>query len=55
MQRVIMVINQLAAAAKTNSALHVQIEDANQAANKYMEETEQLKQVFFLYIFLPFH
>ncbi|MCJ8743417.1 hypothetical protein PDJAM_G00093780 [Pangasius djambal] len=44
MQRVIKLINQLAAAANTNSALHVQIEDANQSAKKYMEEIEQLKQ-----------
>ncbi|KAI5091169.1 B-cell receptor-associated protein 29, partial [Silurus meridionalis] len=46
LQRVIMLINQLAVAANTNSSLHVQIEDANQAAKTYMEESEQLKQVF---------
>ncbi|MCI4389158.1 hypothetical protein PGIGA_G00094740 [Pangasianodon gigas] len=44
MQRVIKLINQLAVATNTNSALHVQIEDANQAAKKYMVEIEQLKQ-----------
>uniref|UniRef100_W5UDJ4 Endoplasmic reticulum transmembrane protein n=1 Tax=Ictalurus punctatus TaxID=7998 RepID=W5UDJ4_ICTPU len=44
MQRVIQLINQLAAAVNTNSALHVQIEDANKAAKRYMEETEQLEQ-----------
>ncbi|KAI5624100.1 B-cell receptor-associated protein 29, partial [Silurus asotus] len=44
LQRVIMLINQLAVAANTNSSLHVQIEDANQAAKTYMEESEQLKQ-----------
>ncbi|KAF4079440.1 hypothetical protein AMELA_G00177930 [Ameiurus melas] len=44
MQRAIKLINQLAAALNTNSALHVQIEDANQAAKRYMKETEQLNQ-----------
>lgn len=49
MQRVIQLINQLAAAVNTNSALHVQIEDANKAAKRYMEETEQLEQVFLFF------
>ncbi|KAF5891418.1 B-cell receptor-associated protein 29-like, partial [Clarias magur] len=44
MQRVIMLINQLAEAANTNSALSLQIEVSNQAANRYMEEAEELKQ-----------
>ncbi|XP_058272881.1 B-cell receptor-associated protein 29-like isoform X2 [Hemibagrus wyckioides] len=44
MRRVITLISQLADAANTNSALQVQIEDANQAAQKYTEESEQLKQ-----------
>lgn len=41
MRRFITLIDQLSVAANTNSALQVQIEDANQAAKKY---TEQLKQ-----------
>ncbi|XP_047659848.1 tRNA-dihydrouridine(20a/20b) synthase [NAD(P)+]-like isoform X2 [Tachysurus fulvidraco] len=44
MRRVITLISQLAEAANTKSALQVQIEDANKAAKKYMEESEQLKQ-----------
>ncbi|XP_053365012.1 B-cell receptor-associated protein 29 [Clarias gariepinus] len=44
MQRVIMLINQLAEASNTNSALNLQIEVSNQAANKYMEQVEELKQ-----------
>ncbi|XP_060745418.1 B-cell receptor-associated protein 29-like isoform X2 [Tachysurus vachellii] len=44
MRRFITLISQLAEAANTNSALQVQIQDANEAAKKYMEESEQLKQ-----------
>ncbi|KAK3517405.1 hypothetical protein QTP70_009201 [Hemibagrus guttatus] len=44
MRRVLTLISQLADAANTNSALQVQIEDANKASQKYIEESEQLKQ-----------
>ncbi|TSM20254.1 B-cell receptor-associated protein 29 [Bagarius yarrelli] len=44
MRRVITMINQLAVAANTNSALQLQLEDANQAAKKYTKESERLKQ-----------
>ncbi|KAL7827722.1 hypothetical protein AOLI_G00308740 [Acnodon oligacanthus] len=44
MRRVIMLINQLAVANNTSKALLAQTEAANQAARKYMEDIEQLKQ-----------
>ncbi|GAA6072155.1 tRNA-dihydrouridine(20a/20b) synthase [NAD(P)+]-like isoform X2, partial [Tachysurus ichikawai] len=44
MRRVITLISQLAEAANTKSALQVQIEDANEAAKKYIKESEELKQ-----------
>ncbi|XP_036432924.1 B-cell receptor-associated protein 29-like isoform X2 [Colossoma macropomum] len=46
MRRVIMLINQLAVANNTSKALHAQTEAANQAARKYMEDIELLKQAF---------
>ncbi|XP_035384266.1 B-cell receptor-associated protein 29 isoform X3 [Electrophorus electricus] len=44
MRRVIMLINQLAVATGTHKDLHVQAEAANQAAIKYREDIELLKQ-----------
>ncbi|XP_033181402.1 tRNA-dihydrouridine synthase B isoform X2 [Mastacembelus armatus] len=44
MKRVITLINQLAAVSGTTAALQVQAENANQAAKKYMEDNELLKQ-----------
>ncbi|KAJ8387678.1 hypothetical protein AAFF_G00151090 [Aldrovandia affinis] len=44
MRRVITLINQLAASKGTGAALQTQAESANQAANKYMEDNEHLKQ-----------
>ncbi|XP_066525265.1 B-cell receptor-associated protein 29-like isoform X2 [Hoplias malabaricus] len=44
MRRVIILINQLAVAHSTGRALHAQTEAANQAARKYMEDIELLKQ-----------
>lgn len=45
MRRVITLINQLATAKGTTAALQTQAENANQAAKKYMEDNELLKQV----------
>lgn len=44
MKRVITLINQLASVAGTTAALQVQADNANQAAKKYMEDNELLKQ-----------
>lgn len=44
MRRVITLINQLATAKGTTGALQAQAENANQAAKKYMEDNELLKQ-----------
>lgn len=44
MRRVITLINQLATAVSTSVALQTQAESANQAAKKYMEDNELLKQ-----------
>ncbi|XP_051974537.1 B-cell receptor-associated protein 29-like [Xyrauchen texanus] len=44
MRRVITLINQLAVAIGTSTTLQTQAESANQAAKKYMEENELLKQ-----------
>ncbi|KAI1882275.1 hypothetical protein AGOR_G00249000 [Albula goreensis] len=44
MRRVITLINQLATALGTGAALQTQADGANQAAKKYMEDNEQLKQ-----------
>ncbi|XP_030638042.1 B-cell receptor-associated protein 29 [Chanos chanos] len=44
MRRVITLINQLATEAITSAALQAQCENANQAAKKYMEDNELLKQ-----------
>ncbi|KAG5267430.1 hypothetical protein AALO_G00221650 [Alosa alosa] len=44
MRRVITLINQLATAKNTTGALQTQAESANQAAKKYMEDNELLKQ-----------
>lgn len=45
MRRVITLINQLATATGTTAAVQSQAESANQAAKKYMEDNELLKQV----------
>lgn len=50
MRRVIMLINQLATAVSTSAALQTQAENANQAAKKYMEDNELLKQVYNTFI-----
>ncbi|KAM7399410.1 hypothetical protein PAMP_018683 [Pampus punctatissimus] len=44
MKRVITLINQLASVSGTTAALQVQADNANQAARKYMEDNELLKQ-----------
>ncbi|XP_051976429.1 B-cell receptor-associated protein 29-like [Xyrauchen texanus] len=44
MRRVVTLINQLAVATSTSAALQTQTEGANQAAKKYMEDNELLKQ-----------
>ncbi|KAM3615451.1 uncharacterized protein V6R79_002504 [Siganus canaliculatus] len=44
MKRVVTLINQLAAASGSTAALQVQADNANQAAEKYMEDNELLKQ-----------
>lgn len=44
MRRVITLINQLATVSGTTAALQTQAESANQAAKKYMEDNELLKQ-----------
>ncbi|XP_059187674.1 B-cell receptor-associated protein 29-like isoform X2 [Centropristis striata] len=44
MKRVVTLINQLAAASATTAALQTQADNANQAAKKYMEDNELLKQ-----------
>ncbi|XP_028810059.1 B-cell receptor-associated protein 29 [Denticeps clupeoides] len=44
MRRVITLINQLATAKGTSAALQAQAESSNQAATKYMEDNELLKQ-----------
>uniref|UniRef100_A0AAY4D268 tRNA-dihydrouridine(20a/20b) synthase [NAD(P)+]-like n=1 Tax=Denticeps clupeoides TaxID=299321 RepID=A0AAY4D268_9TELE len=46
MRRVITLINQLATAKGTSAALQAQAESSNQAATKYMEDNELLKQVW---------
>lgn len=45
MKRVITLINQLATVSGTTAALQMQADHANQAAKKYMEDNELLKQV----------
>lgn len=45
MKRVVTLINQLASVSSTTAALQVQADNANQAAKKYMEDNELLKQV----------
>lgn len=44
MRRVVTLINQLATVSGTTAALQMQAENANQAATKYMEDNELLKQ-----------
>ncbi|KAK2847154.1 hypothetical protein Q5P01_010153 [Channa striata] len=44
MKRVVTLINQLASVSGTTAALQAQAENANQAAKKYMEDNELLKQ-----------
>ncbi|KAG7455946.1 hypothetical protein MATL_G00246570 [Megalops atlanticus] len=44
MRRVVTLINQLATCIGTGSALQTQVESANQAAKKYMEDNEHLKR-----------
>lgn len=44
MKRVVTLINQLAAASGSTAALQAQADSANQAAKKYMEDNELLKQ-----------
>ncbi|KAJ8269121.1 hypothetical protein COCON_G00117280 [Conger conger] len=44
MRRIITLINQLATSVGTGAALQTQAENANQAAKKYMEDNEHLKQ-----------
>ncbi|KAJ8381716.1 hypothetical protein SKAU_G00024940 [Synaphobranchus kaupii] len=44
MRRIITLINQLASSIGTGAALQTQAENANQAAKKYMEDNEHLKQ-----------
>lgn len=45
MKRVVTLINQLASVSSTTAALQAQADNANQAAKKYMEDNELLKQV----------
>lgn len=45
MKRVITLINQLASVSATTATLQAQADGANQAAKKYMEDNELLKQV----------
>lgn len=45
MKRVITLINKLATASVTTTALQVQVDTSNQVAKKYMEDNELLKQV----------
>lgn len=45
MKRVVTLINQLASASATTAGLQAQADNANQAAKKYMEDNELLKQV----------
>lgn len=44
MKRVVTLINQLASVSSTTAALQAQADGANQAAKKYMEDNEMLKQ-----------
>lgn len=45
MKRVVTLINQLASVSGITAALQAQADSANQAAKKYMENNEMLKQV----------
>lgn len=45
MKRVVTLINQLASVSATTAALQAQADNANQAAKKYMEDNDLLKQV----------
>lgn len=45
MKRLVTLINQLASVSCTTAALQAQADNANQAAKKYMEDNELLKQV----------
>lgn len=45
MRRIITLIHQVALAEGTGAALQAQAEGANQAAQKYMEENQKLKEV----------
>lgn len=49
MKRLITLINQLASVSGMTVALQVQAEDANEAAEKYMKDNDQLKRVFSLH------
>lgn len=50
MKRVVTLINQLASVSSTTVALQAQADSANQAAKKYMEDNELLKQVRLLLV-----
>lgn len=53
MKRVVTLINQLASVSATTAALQAQADNANQAAKKYMEDNDLLKQVGLLRIASP--